>query len=90
MNPKYSLNMQNKEDPMTRFRKIGRNVDFWPKMAIFLPKKGPKMAPIFLSEQKFSLTIFGPPQRGWDLWFSLRSSVCASVCAFGRDLKIRS
>ena len=42
MNPKYSLNMQNKEDSMTRFRKIGRNVDFWPKMAIFLPKKGPK------------------------------------------------
>ena len=27
----------------------------WPN---FGPKKGPKMAPIFLSEQKFSLTIF--------------------------------
>ena len=24
---------------MTGFRKISRNVDFWPKMAIFLPKR---------------------------------------------------
>ena len=30
--------MQNEEDPMNGFRKISRNVDFWPKMAIFLPK----------------------------------------------------
>ena len=29
--------------------------------------------------------IFGPPQRGWDLWFSLRSFVRPSVCPFVRE-----
>ena len=35
--------MQNEEDPMNGFRKISRNVDFWPKMAIFY-QNGPKTA----------------------------------------------
>ena len=29
--------MQNKEDHMTRFREIGRNVHFWAKKGIFGP-----------------------------------------------------
>ena len=36
--------MQNEEDPMTRFREIGRNVHFWAKKGIFgpkLPQNGP-------------------------------------------------
>ena len=34
------------------------------------------------------LTLFGPPQRGWDLWFSLRPCVSAFVCAFVRSAEI--
>ena len=30
--------MQNQEDPMTRFREIGQNVNFWTKKGIFGPK----------------------------------------------------
>ena len=29
---------------MTKFRKIGRNIDFWPKMDIFFAKMGQKWA----------------------------------------------
>ena len=38
---KCSLDMQNQEDPITRFRKIGQTVHFWAKKGIF----GPKLAP---------------------------------------------
>ena len=31
------------------------------------------------------LGLFGPPQRGWDLWFSLRSCVRPSVCSSVRS-----
>ena len=42
-----------------RFRgKCPKNLTFEQKMAKFRTKKRPKMAPIFLSEQKISLTIF--------------------------------
>ena len=32
--------------------------------------------------------FFGPPQRGWDLWFSLRSSVRSFVRSFVRPAEI--
>ena len=33
IDPKCSLDMQNQEDPMTRFREIGQKVHFWVKRA---------------------------------------------------------
>ena len=41
----------------------------------------------FCSDNKIG-AIFGPPQRGWDLWFSLRSSVCPCVCPCVRSAEI--
>ena len=39
-------------------KKMTENLIFEQKWPNFGPKKGPKMAPIFLSEQKLSLNIF--------------------------------
>ena len=39
-------------------KKMCENLIFEQKWPNFGPKKGPKMAPIFLSKQKLSLTIF--------------------------------
>ena len=38
IDPKCSLDMQNQEDPITRFREIGQKVHFWAKKGIFGPK----------------------------------------------------
>ena len=42
IDPKCSLDMQNQEDPMTRFREIGQKVHFWAKKGIFGPKLAQK------------------------------------------------
>ena len=46
--------------------------------------------PILNSEINFPpfWTLFGPPQRSWDLWFSFRVYVCPSVRPFVRSAEI--
>ena len=42
--------------------------------------------PGFISDDMFAkFGIFGPPLRGWDLWFSFSPSIHASVRAFARQ-----
>ena len=40
------------------------------------------LAPPYLGPFWSKFALFGPPQRGWDLWFSLRPSVRSSVRSF--------
>ena len=42
IDPKCSLDMQNQEDPKTRFLEIGQKVHFWAKKGIFGPKLAQK------------------------------------------------
>ena len=55
--------MQNEEDPMTRFREIGRIVHFWAIKAIFEPElaqNGPNRIFRAKSENVTSVTLGSP------------------------------
>ena len=53
--PKMQFKFAKLRRPMTRFRKISRNVDFWPKMAIFgpflPPERGENWRPKFFLQE---------------------------------------